>query len=85
MQRKVPEMADTTSLGNSPQKYMIFALGPSHFFLLRKLVFFKVEMSGGGGECLCVCVCGCQGVVLVVLRGPGGGGGPRQGQVVVSR
>ena len=29
---KTPEMADTTSLGNSPQKYMIFALGPSHFF-----------------------------------------------------
>ena len=32
MQRKlhpaVPEIADTTSLGNSPQKYMIFALGP---------------------------------------------------------
>ena len=58
------------------------------FLTLRKLVFFKVEMSGGGGECLCVCVvarglfwwwwCVRQGGCL------GGGGGPRQGQVVVS-
>ena len=33
---KTPEMADTTSLGNSPQKYMIFALGPSHFYFWKK-------------------------------------------------
>ena len=46
------------------------------FLTLRKLVFFKVEMSGGGGECLCVWLPGgCFGgggvsareVVLVVV------------------